>query len=99
MTPQEALLKAVGIVGSQAKLARALGNGLTQSNIYHWLKKAKVIPAQYCPDIEHLVNRAVMCEELNPNVNWRVIRNSPPYRPRLMAPAQDERQQDQAQQP
>jgi DNA-binding transcriptional regulator YdaS (Cro superfamily) len=90
MTPQEALLKAVRIVGSQAKLARALGNGLTQSNIYHWLKKAKVIPAEYCPDIERLANGAVMCEELNPNANWGFIRNTPPYRPNHTAQMQSE---------
>lgn len=81
MSPQDALRKAVGIVGSQAKLAKALGNGLTQSNIYHWLNKAKVIPAEYCPDIERITKRAVMCEELNPKANWGFIRNTPPYQP------------------
>lgn len=81
MTPQQALLKVVGIVGSQSKLARELGRELTQSHIYHWLHKAQVVPAEYCPDIEHLVGRAVMCEDLNPRVNWAVLRNSPPYQP------------------
>lgn len=79
MTPQDALRKVVSIVGSQSNLAKVLGRGLTQSHIHDWLTEAEVVPAQYCPDIELLVNRAVMCEELNPTVNWGAIRNTPPY--------------------
>lgn len=92
MTPQEALRKAVSIVGSQSKLAREIGKGLTQSHIHYWLKNATVVPAHYCPDIEQIVNRAVMCEELNPTVNWGFIRNSPPYQPLSITQFQNQTQ-------
>lgn len=32
------------------------------------------IPAEYCPSIERLVNRAVTCEQLRPDVDWAYLR-------------------------
>jgi len=74
MTPQEALHKAVRIVGSQSRLAREIGNGITQAHVYYWLTRAPVVPAEHCPTIEHIVKREVTCEDLNPRVNWWVLR-------------------------
>ncbi len=74
MTPQEALRKAVQIVGSQGSLARKMGNGITQAHVHYWLTRAPVVPAEHCPTIEHIVGRAVRCEDLNPRVNWWVLR-------------------------
>lgn len=78
MTPKEALHKAVRIVGSQSRLAREIGNGVTQAHVYYWLTRAQVVPAEYCPTIEYIVKREVKCEELNPRVHWWVLRNGPP---------------------
>lgn len=74
MTPQEALLKAVSIVGSQTRLAREIGNGITQAHVHYWLTQAPVVPAEHCPTIEYIVKREVICEQLNPRVNWWVLR-------------------------
>lgn len=74
MTPKEALEEAVRIVGSQSRLAKEIGNGITQSHINYWLRKAPVVPAEHCPAIEHIVKKAVTCEQLNPRVSWWVLR-------------------------
>lgn len=74
MTPQEALQKAVAIVGSQSRLAREIGGGITQAHVHYWLTQAPVVPAEHCPTIEYIVKRQVLCEELNPRVNWWVLR-------------------------
>ncbi len=34
----------------------------------------KQIPAERCPTIERLTERAVTCEELRPDVEWHVLR-------------------------
>lgn len=34
----------------------------------------KQIPAERCPTIERLTDRAVTCEELRPDVEWHVLR-------------------------
>lgn len=75
MTPQEALLKAVRIVGSQTRLAREIGNGITQAHVYYWLTHAPVVPAEHCPSIERIVKHEVRCEDLNPRVDWWVLRS------------------------
>jgi DNA-binding transcriptional regulator YdaS (Cro superfamily) len=75
MTPQEALHKVIAIVGSQSRLAREIGGGITQAHVHYWLTQAMVVPAEYCPSIEHIVNKAVRCEDLNPRVDWWVLRS------------------------
>src|SRR5260221_220977 len=51
MTPQEALQKAIDIVGSQARLAREIGGGIKQAHISYWITHAEVVPAEHCPTI------------------------------------------------
>lgn len=75
MNPQEALQKAVDIVGSQSRLARELG--VKQAHIHYWLTQASVVPAEHCPTIEHIVKHEVRCEDLNPRVDWWVLRHEP----------------------
>ena len=74
MTPQEALQRVIDIVGSQSQLAREIG--VKQAHIYYWLTHAAVVPAEHCPAIERLVKRAVCCEDLNPRVDWWVLRHA-----------------------
>lgn len=76
MTHQRALLRAISIVGSQSKLARLIGDGITQAHVYYWLYHAQAVPPRHCPTIEHLVGGAVRCEELNSSVKWWVLRSS-----------------------
>ena len=81
MTPREALQKAIDIVGSQARLAREIGGGIKQAHISYWITHAEVVPAEHCPTIERIVQHAVRCEDLNPRVDWWVLRHagkSPP---------------------
>lgn len=74
MTPQEALQKVVSIVGSQSRLAREIGGGVRQAHVHYWLTQAPVVPAEHCPSIERIVNHEVVCEQLNPRVDWSVLR-------------------------
>lgn len=76
MNPREALARAIDIVGSQSRLAREIGGGITQAHVHYWLTQAHVVPAEYCPAIERIVKREVLCEELNPRVDWWVLRQS-----------------------
>lgn len=76
MTPQEALQKAIDIVGSQARLAREIGGGIKQAHISYWVTHAEVVPAEHCPTIERIVQHAVRCEDLNPRVDWWVLRHA-----------------------
>lgn len=69
-----AIQKAIDLVGSQEKLAKALGLEHYQ-NVQHWLRTNSV-PAKYCPEIERLTNRAILCEELNPDIDWAYVRQS-----------------------
>lgn len=72
----DALQQAVDIAGGQAALASAIG--VKQQHVWNWLNRdgAKV-PAEYCPAIELATRekgRAVLCEQLRPDVAWKVLR-------------------------
>ncbi len=68
-----AIQKAVGIVGSQEKLANALGLKNYQ-NVQYWLRNG--VPVKYCPAIERLTCGAVRCEDLRPDVDWAYLREA-----------------------
>ena len=53
-------------------LAAALG--VRQPTVSAWVTGKKQIPAERCPTIERLTERAVTCEELRPDVDWHVLR-------------------------
>lgn len=65
------LNRIVNILGSKAALAKALNT--SKQNINQWKEH---VPIKYCPDIEYLTNRQITCEEMRPDVNWSVLRNS-----------------------
>lgn len=73
MTPEEALDKVVTQLKSMQVLADHLG--VTKGAVGQWKLKNRKIPAEHCPVIERLVNRAVTCEELRPDVDWAYLRN------------------------
>lgn len=67
-----ALSVAVNVVGSQRELARRLG--VTASAVNQCLTRGKPIPAAWCPKIEAMTGRKVLCEELRPDIQWGVLR-------------------------
>lgn len=65
---REALKAAIVVLGSQARLATALGK--KQGHIWFWLHKAKKLSPSIAIEIEHatggIVPRASLCPELSP---------------------------------
>lgn len=60
------------VVGSLAELGRRLG--VTRGAINHWKLPGRHTPAEHCPRIERMTG--IRCEELNPEVDWSVLRVS-----------------------
>ena len=69
-TPLE---KAIEQLGGQAALSRELGVSIQV--IGNWL--ARGVPVARCPDVERVTAGAVRCEELQPDVDWAVLRRLP----------------------
>lgn len=89
----EPLQKAVQILGGQSATARALSTAtrkIVQAHIYKWLNSPnpdQTPPAEYCPSLERATDDAgerVSCEELRPDVDWSVLRNSGPLNQPLL---------------
>lgn len=79
MNPKEALQKAIHVLGSQRAVANAAGEDVETGHVYHWLNKAKEVPAKYCPGIERATrekNDPVFCEELCPGTDWGSVRGA-----------------------
>jgi DNA-binding transcriptional regulator YdaS (Cro superfamily) len=77
VTPKEALLKAIQVLGSQTAVAKAAGENVETGHIYHWLNKADEVPAKYCPGIEAATRERgepVFCEQLCPGTDWAAVR-------------------------
>lgn len=70
-----AITRAADHVGGQAALARLLH--VTPPAVNQWAAGLRPIPASRCPDIEAATAGAVRCEELRPDVDWRVLRGTP----------------------
>ena len=60
--------------GSLTYLAKQMG--AKTSNVCLWAKGKKKVPTNHCPEIERITEGKVTCEELRPDVNWGVLRNS-----------------------
>ena len=62
MTPEEALCRAVEVIGGQTAMARALsvktGRSIRQQHIWNWLNRDGGLPAAYAPLVQTL------CREL-----------------------------------
>lgn len=79
----ESLLKAIDMCGGQAGLAKRItanlpgaNQSVTPQQVWNWLNRDDVVPAQYCPTIEKICNGEVRCEDLNPNVDWGYLRGT-----------------------
>lgn len=76
MSPLE---EAVKICGSQAELARRIGE--KPQTVSAWFSRAAKrgvlrVPAEHCPSIEEATGGRVVCEHLNPDVKWHVVRGT-----------------------
>ena len=67
-----ALKIAVSVVGSQRELARRLN--VTASAVSQCLSGRCKIPVAWCPQIEQITGRRVLCEQLRPDIQWGVLR-------------------------
>lgn len=65
---------AARIVGSQVALAALLG--VTKAAVNQWKNQARKVPAEHCPVIERATNGVVRCEDLRPDIEWSVLRQS-----------------------
>ena len=74
MTPEEALEKAVSIVGSTQALASELN--VTKGAVSQWKMDGRRTPAEHCPTIERLTAGEVRCEYLRPDVDWGYLRTA-----------------------
>lgn len=57
---------------NQSEIARQLG--VKPQAVQQWFKRKT--PVIRCPEIERITEGKVTCEELRPDVNWKVLRNS-----------------------
>lgn len=70
--PNEAMARAVKVLGSAVTLAGHLG--VTAAAVGVWKNGKGRVPAERCPQIERATGGAVRCEELRPDVAWDVLR-------------------------
>lgn len=56
--------KAVELIGGQTKTAKALGDDLKQSHVWHWVHKFGQAPAKYISRISELTNGEVSVNDL-----------------------------------
>lgn len=70
----EKIMDACRQVGGQAALAREVG--AAPAFVYQWATGRRTIPAEFCPKIERATKGAIRCEDLRPDVDWSVLRQS-----------------------
>lgn len=61
--------------GAAIKLCEAVG--AFSSDMSNWTQGKRPIPAERCPQIEAATGGLVRCEDLRPDVQWSVLRNTP----------------------
>jgi DNA-binding transcriptional regulator YdaS (Cro superfamily) len=66
--------RAAEVVGSQTALAVVLG--VSKGAVSQWKEEGRQVPAEHCPAIEKATAGIVRCEELRPDIEWSVLRNS-----------------------
>lgn len=77
--------QAIKLMGGVAETVRKLGlNG--HATVYQWRKTR--IPAERCPTIERATGGLVRCEDLRPDIEWSVLRNTPELAKAPASPAQ-----------
>lgn len=60
--------------GEMARLIRFMN--IAQPIVSLWVNGKRRVPAERCPEIEKFTEGKVTCEELRPDVDWKVLRNS-----------------------
>lgn len=70
----ESVISATHVVGGQTKLAVVLG--VRGPTVAQWISGVRRVPAERCPDIERATEGRVRCEDLRPDIDWAVLRNS-----------------------
>lgn len=82
----KSLIKAIDICGvGQSGLAKLITENLpdtvtepvSSQQVWNWLHRDKIVPAQYCPTIEKICRGKVRCEQLNDLADWSAIRKPP----------------------
>lgn len=66
---------AVSLLGGPVSAARKLGVARYQT-VQQWVVNGSV-PPKYCPQIERLLEGAVRCEGLRPDIDWAYLRSTP----------------------
>lgn len=59
-------------MGGLKELADAIK--VTPQAVHGWLKMTRPVPAERCPLIEAATGRQVVCEELNGDIQWAIVR-------------------------
>jgi len=75
MSKKNSVYRAVGLLGGPVNAARLIKGVKGYQTVQQWVSSGTV-PAKYAPEIEVLTDRAVLCEEICPDVDWSVLRNS-----------------------
>jgi DNA-binding transcriptional regulator YdaS (Cro superfamily) len=77
----DAIERAIKCFGSQSAMAAVLG--VKQPTVSEWLRGDRQVPAERCLLIERETTARgapVLCEELRPDMQWGVLRQSKPRR-------------------
>lgn len=78
-THMDAFNQAIELVGGPSKMLAKLKERpgrerLKLGHLWHWRKPNVVVPAEYCADVVSAVGGAVTHEQLNPDVDWDLLR-------------------------
>ena len=60
-------------IGGASALAKKIG--VSPQSVSNWLRRGRV-PVRFCPIVERATKRAVLCEELRPDVDWAFLRGT-----------------------
>lgn len=78
-TPTQWAAEAIELLGGPAGVVKAFEvEGLRPNVVRHWLTNG--VPAWACPEFERTtraLGRAVLCEQLRPDIKWGVLRAAP----------------------
>lgn len=75
---------AIRLGGGITKFAKSLGLK-SHMVVYQWTKTR--VPAEHCPAIERETGAVIRCEDLRPDIEWCVLRQSPELVTPSAAPA------------
>jgi len=74
MDTRKVTAKAVEMLGGPVKASRSIGI-LRYQTVQQWVARGQ-IPPEYCPTIERLLDGAVRCEDLRPEIDWAYLRST-----------------------